>query len=149
MKECSLNHIHLTDDELLGDYKWKGDLDLFNVVMIGLTNDLPEKKEDYEMHRLLGALLSMNMSVDERLNVLTQEYNIGKDEETERRLSEMCNLSDGVMEYGMEIGRKESSSQIVLNMYRQKCSPEQISKFTGINLDKVQDIIRGADVMPN
>lgn len=38
--------------------RWKDNADLLNVVMIGVTNDLPEHDEKYELHRLIGALLS-------------------------------------------------------------------------------------------
>ena len=42
MKENSLSHIHLTREDLVGRYDWKGKMDLFNIIMIGLTRKLPE-----------------------------------------------------------------------------------------------------------
>ena len=39
-EENSLAHIHLAKDDLLGCEEWKGKLDLFNIVMIGLSKDL-------------------------------------------------------------------------------------------------------------
>ena len=53
-----MNSIHLTQESVVGTYQWKGDIDLANIVLIGLAEDLPEKEEKYELHRLLGALLS-------------------------------------------------------------------------------------------
>lgn len=53
-----MSHIHLTNDNVLGAYEWKGKLDLLNIVMIGLAEELPGHDERYELHRLLGALLS-------------------------------------------------------------------------------------------
>ena len=52
-----MNSIHLTQESVVGTYQWKGDIDLANIVLIGLAEDLPEKEEKYELHRLLGALL--------------------------------------------------------------------------------------------
>ena len=39
MDDNSLSHIHLTKDELLKPCNWKGNLDLLNIVLIGITND--------------------------------------------------------------------------------------------------------------
>lgn len=41
-------------DSLLGDYQWKGRIDLLNIVLIGIVNKLPKHDEKYELHRLLG-----------------------------------------------------------------------------------------------
>ncbi len=53
MDENSMNHIHLTNDNVLGSYEWKGKIDLLNIVMIGLAEELPGHDERYELHRLL------------------------------------------------------------------------------------------------
>ena len=42
MYDNSLSHIHLTKDELLKPCNWKGNLDLLNIVLIGITNEIPE-----------------------------------------------------------------------------------------------------------
>ena len=52
MDDNSLSHIHLTKDEMLKPCNWKGNLDLLNIVLIGITNEIPEHDEKYEMHRL-------------------------------------------------------------------------------------------------
>ncbi len=67
MPENSLEHIHLVKDSLVNSHAWKGKLDLINIVMIGLAEELPEHEEKYELHRLLGALLSQNLSVNEKI----------------------------------------------------------------------------------
>ena len=56
MKEHSLSHIHLEEEQIIGSHKWKGDLDLLNIIIIGIAKNLPEKEEKYELHRLLSAL---------------------------------------------------------------------------------------------
>lgn len=37
MRENTLTHIHLAKDDIIGSYNWKGDLELFNIIMIGLA----------------------------------------------------------------------------------------------------------------
>ena len=51
-------------------------MDLVNIVMIGLAEELPEYEEKYELHRLLGALLSQDLTVNEKLNIIGNEYAI-------------------------------------------------------------------------
>ena len=65
MKEHSLSHIHLEEQQIIGSHKWKGDLDLLNIIIIGIAKNLPEKEEKYELHRLLSALLSSDLEVED------------------------------------------------------------------------------------
>lgn len=60
MQENSMCHIHLVQDDLIDAKQWKGDLDIPNIIMIGLGKEIPEQDEKYELHRLLGTLLSEN-----------------------------------------------------------------------------------------
>ena len=76
MDDNSLSHIHLTKDEMLKPCNWKGNLDLLNIVLIGITNEIPEHDEKYEMHRLIGALLSSELKEQEKLDIIEHEYNI-------------------------------------------------------------------------
>ena len=97
MKENSLSHIHMVKDDLLGDQDWKGNLDISNIVMIGLAKEIPPKEERYELHRLLGALLSQTMTAEQKLKLMKQEYDIPVDRRGIRdEVKIMCNLSEGV-----------------------------------------------------
>ena len=101
MKENSLSHIHMVKDDLLGEQDWKGNLDISNIVMIGLAKEIPPKEERYELHRLLGALLSQTMTVEQKLKLMEQEYDIPVDRRGIRdEVKIMCNLSEGVEEMG-------------------------------------------------
>ncbi len=96
MDENSMNHIHLMSDNVLGSYEWKGKLDLLNIVMIGLAEELPGHDERYELHRLLGALLSKELTIDEKLNIIGNEYDIPIEESFRKDVSVMCNLRQGI-----------------------------------------------------
>ncbi len=104
MKADCLHHIHFTSDCLLEEYEWPGNLDLVNIVMIGLKEELPENNERYELHRLLGTLFSRKLSVDEKLSIIGNEYDISIEEEFREDVSEMCNLGQGVREEGIAEG---------------------------------------------
>ena len=101
MKENSLSHIHMVKDDLLGDQDWKGNLDIPNIVMIGLAKEIPPKEERYELHRLLGTLLSQTMTAEQKLKLMKQEYDIPVERHGIRdEVKIMCNLSEGVEEMG-------------------------------------------------
>lgn len=107
MKEDCMNHIHLTNDVIMGDYKWKGKLELLNIIMVGVSGKLSDKEENNGLHRLLGTLLSEKLKVDKKLDILENEYDIPMEESIEEEVKTMCNLSEGIEERAMEAGRKE------------------------------------------
>lgn len=104
LSENSMSHIRLTQKNLIGSYEWKGNLNLFNIVMIGLAKELPEHDEKYELHRLLGTLLSQHLTEKERLDIIGMEYNIPLKKNLRKDVNVMCNLSEGIEERGIERG---------------------------------------------
>ena len=107
MEENSLSHIHLVKDDLVGYHDWRGKLNLFNIVMIGLAKELPGQGEQYELHRLLGALFAEGLTAGERLNIIKEEYDIPIEQTIEQEVDVMCNLSQGIKEAGIAEGREE------------------------------------------
>lgn len=139
MDKNSMNHIHLTNDNVIGSYEWKGKLDLLNIVMIGLAEELPEHDERYELHRLLGALLSKELTIDEKLNIIGNEYDIPIEENLRKDVSIMCNLSQGIEEKGIAIGE----ARIIMSMHNNGFTAEQIAAATNKDIKEVEAIIEG------
>ena len=111
MEENSLSHIHLVKDDLVGYHDWRGNLDLFNIVMIGLAKELPGKGVQYELHRLLGALFAQGLTAGQRLNIIKEEYDIPIEQNIEQEVDVMCNLSQGIKEAGIAEGREEGREE--------------------------------------
>ena len=166
MKENSLSHIHMVKDDLLGEQDWKGNLDIPNIVMIGLAKEIPPKEERYELHRLLGTLLSQTMTAEQKLKLMKQEYDIPVDRHGIRdEVKIMCNLSEGVEEMGyakgeaagraagMVAGRSEGEkigeargktigkSEVILKMHKKGYSLEQIMDVTDMSEAEIKAII--------
>ena len=170
MKENSLSHIHMVKDDLLGEQDWKGNLDIPNIVMIGLAKEIPPKEERYELHRLLGTLLSQTMTAEQKLKLMKQEYDIPVDRHGIRdEVKIMCNLSEGVEEMGYAkgevagkaagraegekigeargkvIGRSEGRSEervdIILKMHKKGYTLEQIMDVTDMSESEIKAII--------
>ena len=148
-----MTHIHLTKEDLIGSYEWKGNLDLLNIIMIGLAKELPEHDETYELHRLLGALLSRELTIDEKLDIIGNEYDIPLEENFRKDMSTMCNLSQGVKEEGIAIGRREGleegrregHAELITKMYKNGLSIEQIASATDKTVEEVRAIIEGKE----
>ena len=155
MEENTMSHIHLTKEDMIGSYEWKGNLDLLNIIMIGLAKELPEHDETYELHRLLGALLSRELTVDEKLDIIGNEYDIPLEENFRKDMSTMCNLSQGVKEEGIAIGRREGLEEgrregyaegeagLIMTMYKNGLLPEQIASATDKTVEEIKTIIQG------
>lgn len=141
MDENSMNHIYLANDNVIGSYQWKGRLDLLNIVMIGLSNELPEHDEEYELHRLLGTLLSKELTVDEKLNIIEGEYDIPVEENIRKDVSIMCNLSQGIEDKGIAIGE----ARFILRMYNNGYTAEQIAAAVDMDVKDVVAVIESKE----
>lgn len=142
MDDNSLSHIHLTKDELLKPCNWKGNLDLLNIVLIGITNEIPEHDEKYEMHRLIGALLSSELKEQEKLDIIEHEYNIPISQEFREDVRIMCNLSTGIEERASERATEKTSEKFILNMYKKGYTLDQIADVAETGVDEVEAIIK-------
>ena len=142
MDDNSLSHIHLTKDEMLKPCNWKGNLDLLNIVLIGITNEIPEHDEKYEMHRLIGALLSSELKEQEKLDIIEHEYNIPISQEFREDVRIMCNLSTGIEERATERATEKTSEKFILNMYKKGYTLDQIADVAETGVDEVKAIIK-------
>ena len=160
-----MSHIHLTKEDMMGSQLWRGGLDLFHIVMIGIGKDLPGQEENYELHRFLGTIFSQKLAVEEKLHIMKTEYDISEEEDFRKDVNEMCNLGEGIMEegiaIGMEKGREEGiaigetrgiaigetkgisigESRTIRSMHKNGFTAEQIAAATDKALDEVKAIL--------
>lgn len=110
-KEDTQQHIHFTKDEQQGKRKWKGRMEIPNIVMIGLAKNLSKPKKANSLHRLLGTLFSDKMYADEKIEILENEYHICMEEKMKEGLNHMCNLGQGIREKGERIGEQRGEQR--------------------------------------
>ena len=108
------------------------------LVRIGITNEIPEHDEKYEMHRLIGALLSSELKEQEKLDIIEHEYNIPISQEFREDVRIMCNLSTGIEERATE----KTSEKFILNMYKKGYTLDQIADVAETGVDEVEAIIK-------
>ena len=137
MSQNCMNYIHLTQESVVGTYQWKGDIDLANIVLIGLAEDLPEKEEKYELHRLLGALLSAKLDVNTKLDIIGNEFDIPLESDIRKDVNDMCNLSQGIKEQA----HAEGLAEAVIKLSKKGYNAAQISDLLDMEVEKVQKII--------
>ena len=142
MEYNSLSHIHFTKDEMLRPYDWKGNIDLLNIVLVGITNNISEHDENYEMHRLIGALLSTELKEQEKLDIIEHEYNIPISNELREDVRIMCNLSIGIEERATEKATEKTSEKFILNMYKKGYTLDQIADVAETSVEVVEAIIK-------
>lgn len=145
MKENSMKYVRLAGENILGEDCWEGGTDLLNIVMIGLSNELPEHDEKYQLHRLLGALLSSKLDVQKKLNIINSEYEVPIETNIRKEVDSMCNLGQGIREQGWIEGRiegrREGAAEIIMNMYQKGFSLEQIADIVNRTTEEVSKII--------
>lgn len=120
MSENSMNHIHLTNDTIIGNQVWKGKEDLVNIVMIGLAKEISSKEEKHKLHRLLGTLLSETLREEEKLDILKNEYHIPMEKSIREDVKIMCNLSEGIEERGIMKGKAEGRTEHLKQQVQKK-----------------------------
>ena len=133
MPENSLDYYQLANRKVLGSRTWEGKQDMINIVLIGLAKDLPMHDEKYELHRLLVALMSKQLTTSEKLNIIEKEYKIQVNDTLRKDVSVMCNLSQGIVD--------ETLEKVVLNMNRLGYTSEQIAKAVEMSKEEVEKII--------
>lgn len=102
----TLECYHLEKESLLEKKDWKGRQDIVNIVMIGLSKNLPERNEKYKLHRFLGILFSQQLNAEEKIELLENEYGIVTGKKFREDVKKMCNLSQGIKEAGKLEGIK-------------------------------------------
>lgn len=135
--------------------EWDGTLDLLNIVLIGVSEGMPVQDERYELHRLLGALLSAELPVEEKLCILETEYEIPMEEEEKEEVRVMCNLGEGIREkaeargkaIGEARGKAMGEAKVILGMYSKGYSLEQIADVSEKSIEEVRGIVEKRDTV--
>ena len=109
-------------------------------------------------HRLLGALLSQDLTANEKIDIIGNEYEIPMEKDFREDVSVMCNLSQKIKESrieagieigtangikigtanGIEMGRKE----MILKMYGKGYTIAQIADVAGMDEKQIEDTIK-------
>ena len=99
-REDTIDRIRLQKEDVLGVSRWKPMYEILNVIIIRMKNRLTDDTA-HELHRLLGALFTEDLEMEERSRVL-EGFGIGIEEDQKGLVKSMCNLGEGIWERGGE-----------------------------------------------
>ena len=97
-------------------------------------------------HRLLGALLSQDLTANEKIDIIGNEYEIPTEKDFREDVSVMCNLSQKIKESGIEIGTANGiemgREEMILKMYGKGYTIAQIADVAEVDEKQIEKIIK-------
>jgi hypothetical protein len=108
--EHTINAYHITEGNLVGHAVLNvKHYDLLTAVMVCLGN--PDTADEGSVLRLLDVIVSGKMNAGEKMQLLENDFQIPMTRAIEGKVSEMCNVSQGIYESGVEDGLSQGLSQ--------------------------------------
>ena len=133
--EDSINRIRFTQENVFGKKMKFENLDKVQGVIIRLRENENAEVSKNVLIAMLEELLKRD-SAESKKKKLKEQYDIIMDVETERRVNTMCNLSEVVLERGVEQGME----QVAEKMLKANKPSEEIRNFTGVSMDKLKEM---------
>ena len=133
--EDSINRIRFTQENVFGKKMKLENLDKVQGVVVRLRENENAEISKNVLIAMLEELLKRD-SAEAKKKKLKEQYDIIMDVETERRVNTMCNLSEVVLERGMEQGMV----QVAEKMLKANKPAEEIKNFTGVSIDKLKEL---------
>ena len=111
----------------------KENYDKMSVAMVYLNQKAPRNKGFFDM---MNTLLSPELDVETKKSILRNEYQIPMEREVVKEVSFMCNLSEWVLETGIEKERRN----MIENLLRENMSDQLIMRVAEISGEKLKEI---------
>lgn len=108
--EDSINRIRFTQDTVFGKEMYLEHIDKVQGIIIRLRQNEEVETSKNILIAMLEQLLKKE-NVTEKKKILSQEYGLIMDVETERKVNTMCNLSEVVLEKGISQGITQGITQ--------------------------------------
>ncbi len=115
----------------------KTNYDLMTVVVLRLGSK-GEKSEDNAI-RLLSKMFSTDLSYEDKLDALQNEFKISVSKEMSEEVQSMCNLSVGVLNKGISVGKMEQAKSTTYKLHDKGMSCEEIADMVEVDTDTVRE----------
>lgn len=142
----AINRYSFTEECLRGDFhEEKKDYDLMAVVVMRLGNR-GEKSGDNAI-RLLSKMFSMELSYEEKMDALQNEFKISVSREMSEEVQNVCNLSTGVYNKGYDsgygsgisAGEMKKAKETVYELHDMGMPDEKIARAVKVSMDVLQE----------
>ena len=136
-KENSLNYLHLTNEKLMGKTAIEKAGDLIHIILLGLAKNLPPYTEENKLHRLLGALFTNELTIDEKISIIESEYNIESESELRKDVRKVGGLGESLIENAVE----QREIKFIISMNAKGYTIEQIADVTEKSKEEVEAVL--------
>jgi len=130
----TITEYNINQKNVVGDFHGKARYDLLSVVMVCLGKS---ETTENKLLGMLNTLLADELSVEEKENILSQEYGIETSVEVKEVLNTMCNLSDLIEEKGIERGTENSIEKLL----KKNFSTEEVAYMLDVDIIQVRNIL--------
>ncbi len=138
VRSDTINRYSFTEECLRGDFhEEKKDYDLMTVVVLRLGRK-GENSEDNAV-RLLSKMFSTNLSYEDKLDALQNEFKISVSRKMSEEVQSMCNLSMGVLNKGISVGKMEQAKAMAYRLWEKGMSCEEIADVAEVDTDTVRE----------
>ena len=134
-QEDSINRIKFTEETVFGAPIEMKNLNKVQGIIIRLRKNENVEKSKNILIAMLEELLKKEAVADKK-KILSEEYGIVMRDDTERRLNTMCNLSEVVLEKGIEQGMRK----LIQQMRNNGKNTKEIADFCGIPMERVEEM---------
>ncbi|MCD8130956.1 MAG: hypothetical protein LUE16_06705 [Lachnospiraceae bacterium] len=139
----TITEYSISPKTLHGNYHGRARYDIMTVVMICLTESADSKSR---LIGMLSTLLSREMDTEEKKQLLSEEFEIPMSVNMKEVMGNMCNLSDLLIEDGVQLERKRNEKELakmVKNlMMNLNCTAEQAFNNLGLSEDVRKSVMK-------
>lgn len=141
MEYTKHKNLHLTNEKLMGKTAIEKAGDLIHIILLGLAKNLPPYTEKNKLHRLLGALFTNELTIDEKISIIESEYNIESESELRKDMRKVGGLGESLVESAAEEAWEQSKIKFIINMNEKGYTIEQIADVTEKSREEVEAVL--------
>lgn len=105
--ENTITRYSMKQENLVGHFPDTQRYDLMSVVLVCLSEEIVEEKDEYRLHRLLEAFFVPTITMKQKTEILEHEYDIRCVGAIGRSVNEMCNVGEYMCEVYKNMGLKQ------------------------------------------
>lgn len=137
MEYTKHKNLHLTNEKLMGKTAIEKAGDLIHIILLGLAKNLPPYTEENKLHRLLGALFTNELTIDEKISIIESEYNIESESELRKDVRKVGGLGESLIENAVE----QREIKFIISMNEKGYTIEQIADVTEKSREEVEAVL--------
>ena len=121
----TITEYRIGQKKIAGDFNGRARYDLLSVIMIGLDEKSFQRKGT-PLHGLLGTVFSEELTAEEKVQILNDDYGMKPTREMEGDMKKMGGLGDAIEERGIQRGIEKGIQILILDNLEEGIPKERI-----------------------